>query len=691
MSGPAAGEPGLSPPARPGAEPAAEIFPAGALRRLRRRLAIVHAEVVSMEREEVLADRTLVIDSGMIVAVERSADVATDGMQVIDAAHSHVMPGLADMHVHLHEVADALLFLATGVTSVRNMWGHPSHLAFAARVERGELPGPHLVSAGPIVDGAGSQGTPIWPGSVTLTEPVRAPGLVERQVDRGYQQIKAYSLLEPRNLVALGRAARSLGVRMVGHCPQSVTFEFAMDAGMSCFEHLTAIANGHLRDGATVAGGLPPAEQIDLTAIRRLAARMAAGDVWNCPTLVLWHQLFQSREQAARDPLLGYQSRARVRSWAPDNDFRLRPMAPVWDRVVEAGQRHNEVLRQIVGILHEEGAPLLVGTDTPNPFVTQGFSVRQELRLLRESGLSPYQALRCATAAAASFLGEAHLWGTLAPRHRADLLFLGANPLDDLAALDRLQAVLVNGFLIERPGLDALLRARETAVARADVEEVPRLRAVPEGTLIRQGALVDTLAGVPCGSLSFRHSRLDDGRILVEEQQVRAESTRRSRLWLNPEHALLRARISVDSSLGEETALIAWSPRGHYAVTTTEADGAQQESQAGEVLLPPSPTLALSLLPQLAAAGAPGGGSMEVVGLEMGAAAIFHLSLEPAAATGGGGAAVDAVLTRPTERLELHGEGDGRGALSALDEVGVRGTHRFRRPQAAPATPPPGR
>lgn len=681
---------GLDRPVQPPQATAPEAFPSGALRRLRRRLAVVHAEVVSMEREQVLPDRTLVIEGGVIVGMARSADVATDGMQVIDAGHSHVMPGLADMHVHLHDVSDALLFLATGVTSVRNMWGTPSHLAFAARVARGELPGPRVVTAGPIVDGAGSRGGPTWPGSVTLTEPGKAPGLVERQVDRGYQQIKAYSLLDPRNLEALGRAARSLGIRMVGHCPDSATFEMAMDAGMSCFEHLTAIANGHLRDGATTAAGMPPAEQIDLSSIRRLAARMAASEVWNCPTLVLWHQLFQSREQAARDPLLRYQSRAKVCSWAPDNDLRLRPMAPVWDRVVEAGQRHNEVLRQIVAILHEEGAPLLVGTDTPNPFVTQGFSVRQELQLLRDSGLSPYQALRCATAGPASFLGESHLWGTLAPRHRADLLFLGANPLEDLRALDRLQAVLVNGFLIERPGLDALLGERAERASRMDAEEVPRLQAVPEGTLIRQGELVDTLAGVPCGSLSFRHSRLDDGRLLVEEQQVRAETTRRSRLWLTPEGALLRGRVSTRTSLGEDSLLITWVPQHHYTVSATEADGARQESQAGDVLLPPAPTLALSLLPQLAAVERRGSADQEVLGVEMGEAAVLRLSLEPTPGEGAG-ASVGAVLARPTERLELRWESDDSGAVCALDEVGVRGTHRLRPALVPPATLPPGR
>lgn len=56
---------------------------------------------------------------------------------------------------------------------------------------------------------------------------------------------------------------------------------------------------------------------------------------------------------------------------------------------MEIGRGLHEMHLRIVSILHEEGAPLLLGTDTPNPFVYQGFSLHQELENLVQAGLSP--------------------------------------------------------------------------------------------------------------------------------------------------------------------------------------------------------------------------------------------------------------------------------------------------------------
>ncbi|MGH7538298.1 MAG: hypothetical protein ACREMF_06665 [Gemmatimonadales bacterium] len=62
------------------------------------------------------------------------------------------MPGLADMHVHTSE-RDLPLFLANGVTLVREMNGSPTHVALRARIERGELLGPRLVVTSPLLTG----------------------------------------------------------------------------------------------------------------------------------------------------------------------------------------------------------------------------------------------------------------------------------------------------------------------------------------------------------------------------------------------------------------------------------------------------------------------------------------------------------------------------------------------------------
>ena len=73
---------------------------------------------------------------------------------VIEGKGRYLMPGLVDMHVHLWDVNDFSLFLANGVTSVRNMFGGPLHLMWMKNIASDQMLGPNLYTTGPIVDGA---------------------------------------------------------------------------------------------------------------------------------------------------------------------------------------------------------------------------------------------------------------------------------------------------------------------------------------------------------------------------------------------------------------------------------------------------------------------------------------------------------------------------------------------------------
>jgi imidazolonepropionase-like amidohydrolase len=79
---------------------------------------------------------------------------------VIGGEGKFLIPGLADMHVHLQEdmaplvnAAMLKLFVAHGITTVRNMFGTPDHLLLRKRIENGTLMGPRLVTTGPALDG----------------------------------------------------------------------------------------------------------------------------------------------------------------------------------------------------------------------------------------------------------------------------------------------------------------------------------------------------------------------------------------------------------------------------------------------------------------------------------------------------------------------------------------------------------
>lgn len=109
------------------------------------------------------------------------------------------------------------------------------------------------------------------------------------------------------------------------------------------------------------------------------------------------------------------------------------------DRANPAG---SGLRADLVKALHAAGAPILTGTDSGIEITQPGSSIHQELGLLVAAGLTPYAALLGATREAARYFGEDDRWGTVRPGMRADLLLLGADPLDDVGPTARHEGVL---------------------------------------------------------------------------------------------------------------------------------------------------------------------------------------------------------------------------------------------------------
>jgi hypothetical protein len=127
-------------------------------------VAFVHVNVIPMDSERVMENQTVLVRDGWIERIGHSdrMEVPREA-SVIDGRGKYLMPGLVDMHVHIENPDDLLLFVANGVTSVRNMWGNtdkklqfgfPDQLELRQQIEVGELFGPRIYTAGPILEGS---------------------------------------------------------------------------------------------------------------------------------------------------------------------------------------------------------------------------------------------------------------------------------------------------------------------------------------------------------------------------------------------------------------------------------------------------------------------------------------------------------------------------------------------------------
>jgi imidazolonepropionase-like amidohydrolase len=409
-------------------------------------VAFTHVTVVPMTTPGELTDRTVLVKGDRIVAVGPSATtVPAARARVIDGTGRFLLPGLADMHAHLYDMPSLALLVANGVTTVRNMGGARQHLAWREAIARGQMLGPTIHTAGPIVDGV----PPAWDGSTAVKDADEARRAVDAQHASGYEFVKVYARLSREAYDAIVAEAAREGMPVAGHVPYAVGLEHALDSHQKSIEHLDGYVAASQRDDSPVKGGAASSEArqrmldyVDDAKLERLVARTREVGTWNCPTLVVAKavaSLDDPKAMLARQELRFVSPQLRA-MWDPTKWPYTKSMTP---ESYAAMRRANALRVALVKRLHAAGARLLLGTDFPNPFVVPGFSAHDELANLVDAGLTPYEALRAGTKDAAEYLGDD--FGEVAQGKRADLVLVDADPLLDVRNVTRRQGVMVRG------------------------------------------------------------------------------------------------------------------------------------------------------------------------------------------------------------------------------------------------------
>jgi len=439
-------------------------------------VAIVDVTVVPMDRERLLEHQTVIVRNSRIAAVGPSPSVRLpSNAEQIDGRGKFLMPGLTDMHVHFvrealpaspltpgsniavrqpgvpasaskdHELenrAYALMFLANGVTTVRNMWGSQIIDELATNINSGRIAGPHIYSAGPITDG----NPPLWQSSRIVESAAQAEDAVRSDKQKGYSGIKVYSRLSKDAYDAIVVAARRQGLPVVGHVPTSVGLDGVIAAKQDSIEHL----DGFLRSLAPKAGSAQEAaQQADLTKLPAIVQAIKAAGVWTCPTIVV-------NDDPRTDPV-GLERASFV---PPDVFVRYERMYPNRSgRDPRTATQARAVSLKIVTALHNGGAHVLLGTDTMKVGTLPGYSLHAELENFVAAGMTPYDAIRAGTADAATFLKQDDEFGIVRAGLRADLLLVDANPLANVTNVSQIFGVMAGGRWLTNAELNQQLAA----------------------------------------------------------------------------------------------------------------------------------------------------------------------------------------------------------------------------------------
>lgn len=397
-------------------------------------LALVGGTLIDGTGRPPIADAVVVVDGDRIVAAgPRASVVVPAGAQTVDVSGKWILPGLWDMHAHVEQIEQLAVYLAAGVTTVRDM-GNIVDFITGVRdaVDSGKGLGPRiLVNA--LIDGEG----PGALGTVRVKSPEEIGPTIDRLKAAGCIEVKIYSSVAPSLVKPIVAYAHAHGMRAVGHVPRGMATQAAIDAGYDSISHIE-----FLLDPA-----LPQAEARKLSRQERLR-RIAAVDLGSAPmqkeiaSLVARHVVIDDTLSLTEQELHTLAENARREPGIKTLPRELEAtLGGLPESLAADGDAAFEKYVALLRELHRRGVPIVAGSDINVP----GHSVHREIELYVKAGMSPLEAIQAATLAPARAMHVDRDLGSVEKGKRADLLVVSGDPLADVSNVRRAALVVTRG------------------------------------------------------------------------------------------------------------------------------------------------------------------------------------------------------------------------------------------------------
>ena len=368
-------------------------------------LALVGGSVLDV-REGTMSRANVLVGDGRILSV--GAEMPPDGIETLDVTGKFVLPGFIDAHTHASQLSEVRRALESGATTLRSASvGSYRDVAIGRMVAAGHLAGPDYLGAGVFVTPNLGEARLASESLLGISDDIRSDEdlrmLVRVNAENGVRAVKTRATgraglpdTDPRKQVfseaqlrAIVEEATALGLPVLCHAHGDEGARAAVLAGVASIEHGTFLSR----------------ETLELMAERGTA-------------LVPTYTTLVDLDEPGGDydhPVLTLRA-----------DF----MVPRMEQTMRMAQ--------------ELGVRMITGSDTsygPDSVSRVGVEVANFVKV----GMSPIEAIRGATLYSAELLGIADDTGVIEPGKEADLIVVVEDPLENIAAIQDVVAVVSNG------------------------------------------------------------------------------------------------------------------------------------------------------------------------------------------------------------------------------------------------------